>query len=107
MVSGGKVYVGTNNAEPRNERDTLLRKDGKRVYVDKGVLMAFDEATGRFLWQHVNDKLPSGQVHDWPDEGVCSTPAVEGNRVYYVSNRCEVVCLDSNGLRGRQPRRHR
>ena len=52
----------------------------------------------QFLWQHVNDKLPSGQVNDWPHEGVCSTPTVEGDRVYYVSNRCEVVCLDANGL---------
>jgi len=98
IVSGGKVFVGTNNGEPRNVRDTLLRRDGRRVFVDKGVLMCFDEATGKFLWQHVNDKLPSGQVHDWPDEGVCSTPAVEGNRLYYVSNRCEVVCLDTNGF---------
>lgn len=98
IVSGGKVFVGTNNAEPRNQRDTLLRKDGKRVFVDKGILMCFEEATGKFLWQHVNDKLASGIVNDWENEGVCSTPIVEGNRLYYVSNRCEVVCLDTNGF---------
>lgn len=98
VVLGGKVYVGTNNEYPRNPRDTLLRKDGKREPLDKGILMCFEEATGKFLWQHVSDKLPSGQVNDWPREGVCSTPAVEGHRVYYVSNRCDVVCLDANGL---------
>jgi outer membrane protein assembly factor BamB len=60
--------------------------------------MCFEEATGKFLWQHVNDKLPSGQVNDWPNEGVVSAPAVEGNRLYYVSNRCELVCLDTEGF---------
>jgi len=97
-VSGGKVFVGTNNYPARNQRDTRLRKDGKRDPIDKGIVACFDEATGKFLWQHVNDKLPSGQVNDWPHEGVCSTPTVEGDRVYYVSNRCEVVCLDAKGL---------
>ncbi len=98
VVSGGKVFVGTNNQSPRNPRDARKRKDGKSEPIDKSVLMCFDAATGKLLWQHVNDKLPSGLVHDWPEEGICSTPAVEGNRLYYVSNRCEVVCLDTNGL---------
>jgi outer membrane protein assembly factor BamB len=30
---------------------------------------------------------------------VCSTPAIEGDRVYYVSNRAEVVCADAEGFR--------
>jgi outer membrane protein assembly factor BamB len=97
-VAGGKVFVGTNNNAPRNPRDARKRKDGKTEPIDKGVLMCFDEATGKFLWQHVNDKLPSGIVNDWENEGVCSTPAVEGDRVYYVNNRCEVVCLDAEGF---------
>ena len=60
--------------------------------------MCFDQFSGKFLWQSVHRKLESGQVNDWPKEGVASSPAVEGNRVYYVSNRAEVVCLDSNGF---------
>src|SRR5262249_32585089 len=59
-----------------------------------GVVMCFDEATGKFLWQKVYDKLPAGRVVDWPEEGICSTPVVENGRLYYVSNRCEVVCAD-------------
>ena len=97
-IAGGKIYIGTNNHSPRNPRDTIKRKDGKTQPVDKGVLMCFDEATGKFLWQHVNDKLEIGQVCDWPNEGVCSTPTVVGDHVYYVSNRCEVVCVDANGF---------
>lgn len=99
VVAGGRVYVGTNNHKPRNPRDTRQRlRDGKTEPLDKGVLMCFDAATGRFLWQHVNDKLASGLVNDWVNEGVCSIPAVEHGRVYYVSNRCTVVCLDAYGF---------
>jgi outer membrane protein assembly factor BamB len=97
-VSGGKIFVGTNNEAPRNPRDTRRRKDGKIAPIDKGIVMCFDEATGRFLWQSVHDKLASGPINDWPHEGVASTPTVDGNRVYYVSNRCELVCVTTDGL---------
>lgn len=97
-VTGDKAFVGTNNSVPRNKRDTRKRRDGKDEFVDKGILMCFNTANGEFLWQHVNDKLESGIVNDWTNEGVCSTPTVEGDRVYYVTNRCEVVCLDVNGF---------
>jgi outer membrane protein assembly factor BamB len=111
VVAGRKVYVGTNNHKPRNPRDTRKRRDGKTEPVDKSVLMCFDAATGRFLWQHVNDKLESGMVNDWPNEGICSIPAVEDDRVYYVSNRCTVVCLDAygfaNGNQGVQTEKYR
>jgi outer membrane protein assembly factor BamB len=97
-IARGKVFVGTNNERPRNPRDQRVTPDGDVEPIDKGILMCFDENTGEFLWQAVHDKLPSGQVHDWPKEGICSTPLVEGDRVYYVSNRCTVVCADINGL---------
>jgi outer membrane protein assembly factor BamB len=101
VIAGGKVFVGTNNEHPRNKRDIDKANDP----IDKGVLMCFDEKSGKFLWQAVHDKLPSGQVHDWPREGICSTPTVEGDRVYYVSNRCTVVCADANGMaNGKQGR---
>ena len=34
--------------------------------------------------------------------GVCSTATVDGDRVYFVSHRFEVVCLDVNGSAGTQ-----
>ena len=40
----------------------------------------------------------AGQVADWEYVGVCSSPAVEGKRLYYVSNRGELVCLDTEGF---------
>ncbi len=88
VIIGGKIFVGTNNQSLRNP------KHGG----DRGVMMAFQEADGKFLWQHANPKLASGRVNDWPQQGVCSSPFVENNRLYYVSNRCELVCLDTEGF---------
>jgi len=88
VVAGGKVYVGTNNSSPRNPE----------IQGDKGILMCFRETDGRFLWQAVTDKLDSGKDNDWPEQGVCSSPAVVGNRLYYVTNRGELVCLDTEGF---------
>lgn len=94
IVAGGKVYVGTNNERPRNKRDTDKNGDP----IDRGILMCFNEADGQFLWQAVFDKLESGQVNDWPKEGLCSTPTVEGDKIYFTTNRCTVVCADVNGF---------
>jgi hypothetical protein len=33
---------------------------------------------------------------DWPFK-VSPSPLVEGDRLYYVTNRCELVCLDTKG----------
>ena len=88
VVAGGKVFVGTNNDRPRDSD----------VEGDKGILMAFREADGAFLWQMVHDKLASGEANDWPFQGVCSSPSVDGDRLYYVSNRGEVVALDTEGF---------
>jgi outer membrane protein assembly factor BamB len=87
VVAGGKVFVGTNNERPRNPK----------VKGDRGVVMCFRESDGRFLWQAVHEKLPSGPDNDYPQQGIASTPAVEGNRLYYVSNRCELVCAATGG----------
>src|SRR6266478_1460319 len=87
VVAGGMVFVGTNN---ENTKDPGVKGD-------KGVLMAFRESDGEFLWQDVNDKLPSGRANDWPFQGVCSSPLVEGDTLYYVTNRCELVSLDVKG----------
>ncbi len=88
VIAGGKVYVGTNNQKPRNPK----------IKGDKGILMCFRESDGQFLWQAVHDKLPSGMENDWPQQGIASSPVVEKDRLYYVSNRCEVICADTEGF---------
>ncbi len=86
-VAGGQVYVGTNNELVRDPKEPG----------DRGVLMAFRESDGQFLWQQANAKLASGRANDWPFQGVCSSPLVEGDKLYYVTNRCEIMCLDTKG----------
>lgn len=87
-ISKGKVFIGTNNENPRDPRHTG----------DRSILMCFDEKTGDLVWQLVVPKLASGKVNDWESLGLLSSPTVEGDRVYIVSSRCEVVCLDINGM---------
>jgi outer membrane protein assembly factor BamB len=89
VVSGGMVFVGTNNE--------LLRD--KEQGGDRGVLMAFRESDGEFLWQHAHAKLESGRANDWPFQGVASSPLVIGDRLYYTSNRAVVFALDIQGFR--------
>ena len=90
VVSGGLVFVGTNNQNPRDKK--WIKPGGGPI--DLGVVMCFDEVKGDFQWQAVFEKLPGGQVVDWPREGICSSPHIEGDKMYYVSNRCEVVCAE-------------
>jgi outer membrane protein assembly factor BamB len=86
VVAGGRVYAGTNNGAPRDPKEAG----------DRGVLMCFRESDGKFLWQHTNAKLADSTT-DWPDQGVCSSPLVEGDRLYYLTNRCELACLAADG----------
>ena len=89
VVAGGMVFVGTNNEALRDPKQPG----------DRGVLMAFRESDGEFIWQHTHVKLESGRANDWPFQGVASSPLVEGNRIYYTSNRGVVWCLEINGFR--------
>ncbi len=97
VIANGRIYIGTNNQLARNPRDTKKDADGEIEKLDKGVLMCFEEKTGKFLWQAVHDKLPD-DINDMSRIGVTATPTVVGDRVYYVSNQCRVVCLDANGF---------
>ena len=89
VVSGGRIFIGTNNGKPRDPKH-----DG-----DRGVLMCFDEKSGTFLWQLVVPKRVEDQYYDWPRIGLCSPATVEGDRVYVMTNRHEVACLDVHGLK--------
>lgn len=87
-VAGGRVFVGAGFA------------DGQAR------MLCLDERTGRTLWQW---KAPPRDVPKEIDGrkfwfsvfprtlGICSTPTVDGDRLYFMSHRCEVVCLDVAG----------
>ncbi len=88
IVAGGRVYIGTNNGEPRDPQH-----EG-----DRGVTMCFDERTGKLLWQLVVPKREEDPYHDWPKTGMSSPVTVEGERVYLVDNRGVVNSLDARGM---------
>jgi len=83
-VAGGKVFIGG--------------------MVDRqGVMRCFDEATGKLLWQWMKPcrsdlKGDAMNFRQFPKSlGVCSTPAADGDRLYFVDQNCVVECLDVHG----------
>jgi outer membrane protein assembly factor BamB len=90
VVASGRLFVGTNNGKGYLKRYPPL--------VDLGCLLCFNEADGKFMWQHSSEKLPTGRVHDWPNQGICSASYVEGDRLWFVSSRGLVLCCDVQGF---------
>ena len=88
VVANGKILLGTNNEAPRAEK----------YKGDRSVFYCLNEKTGELEWQLNLPKLGAGKVSDWEFLGMCSSPAVADNKVYVVTNLCEIVCLDLNGM---------
>jgi outer membrane protein assembly factor BamB len=84
-VSNGRVFVGTC-------RDS------------EGALLCLDEQTGKTLWEW---SAPPREVPKEIDGrkfwfgvfpktlGLCSSPTVDGERVYVVTHRCEALCMSA------------
>ena len=93
-VSGGKVFVGTDGL--------TLRQDSRFTGDQPGVAKCFSEKTGELLWQLIVPKrehgLPIDSHFGHQKLGVCSSPTVDGDRVYLVTGTAEIVCLDTNGM---------
>ncbi|TWT81969.1 outer membrane biogenesis protein BamB [Planctomycetes bacterium CA13] len=88
VIASGKVLIGANNAVPRDARHVG----------DRSVLLCLNENDGSLCWQLAVPRIEGGDIYkDWPNIGMCSPPTVEGDRVYTVTNRFEVACLDLQG----------
>ena len=92
-IGEGKVFVGTNDFGLKDPRYKSTRG---------GIVKCFDEASGKLLWQWV---VPRRFDMPWPralfnhlNLGVCTSPTVEDGRIYLVTSRCELVCLDADGM---------
>jgi len=97
-VANGRVFVGTNGelGSRVSAADKMIREGG--------AVLCLDEGTGRQLWQLTIPRLMSNDKmfnFDNMSLGVCSSPTVDGDRVYLVSNRCDVLCLDAETGRRR------
>lgn len=84
VVVGDRLLVGTRNEFWRSNEQT------------GAVLMCLRVDDGSFLWQAVHRRLPV--LHQDFRLPINSRPFVDGNRVYYVSNRGELMCLDLDGF---------
>ena len=95
-------FIGTN--------DDIL-DDDRFERTEGGLLRCLNEQDGTLIWQLVVPRLDVPRALTADDDsamvsedfdalnlGICSTPTVDGDRIYVVSNRCEVLCLDVAGL---------
>lgn len=93
-VAGGKVFIGTDNSEPRDVSD----------HREEGILMAFAADTGEFLWQDTAPfNLSTGGLYNFLQPMTTSTPFVEEDRLYYVTAQAQLRCLRIRGSASRQP----
>jgi len=80
VIADGRVFIGTDS-------------DSHDPEAQRGVLKCFAEDDGRLLWSAKHEKLRN-PAEDDGTIGICSTPCVDGGRVFYVSNRGELVCRE-------------
>ncbi len=88
VVANGLVWIGTNNENPRDPSQPNAA----------GVLMCFRERDGQFLYQHVS-AAREGPAFNQAHTGISCSPLVEGDRLWFVTTRAEVICLDIAPLR--------
>jgi outer membrane protein assembly factor BamB len=83
VVVDGVIWVGTNNSGPNGNNK-----------LDASVLTCFREADGKLLYRYVSPRLPQGRVLDWEYRSMSCSPLIDRDRLWFVTNRAEVVCLD-------------
>jgi outer membrane protein assembly factor BamB len=89
VVANGLVWIGTNN-------ERLLDPEIKG---DRGVLACFRESDGKFLYQYSTPRLDVDKfIADWPGSGLSGSPVTEGDHLWFINNRREIVCLDTKPL---------
>ena len=88
MVSGGVVYVGTDNG----------RKLNQACQDECGLLLAFRATDGALLWQDAAPRVNRG-TGDFLLPSTTGGPHVEGDRLYYVTAECQLRALDTQGFR--------
>ncbi len=91
-IDRGLVFIGTNDMELKHPS---ARRTGG------GILMALDAGSGEMIWQMPIPRYMKGtqaplHFNQWKC-GVCSRPAIDGDRLYIVSPRGEILCLDRKG----------
>lgn len=89
VVSSGLVWVGTNNSR---------LSSGEEDWEDASLLMCFRERDGRLLYKYVSPRMQAAWIIDCPMASLACSPLIEGDRLWFTTNRFEVVCLDIGPL---------
>jgi len=92
QIDRGYIFLGINDMFL--EHPVVKRTGG-------GILMCVDQATGRMIWQLPIPRFMDGvkapyHFNKWKC-GVCSRPAIEGDRLYITGPRGDVLCVDRFG----------
>ena len=94
-VADGRIFVGTNHE--------AVSDDPRFTDADAGVLACLDESSGKILWRLVSPERTEGfppKTHMVQQKwGICSSPTIDGDRVYIVTNGDDVLCLDIHGMK--------
>lgn len=91
-IADGRIFVGTNAQ--------TLSADPRYDYSRGGLLKCFNETDGKVLWQlpvPERKKLPPGAHFGQQHLGFCSSPTVDGNRLYILTGADDVLCIDVSG----------
>ena len=91
VVVDGLVWVGTNS--------------GIGTGSDAAILVCLEEHSGKELYRYVSRRL--GYDHntvseDWSGHSLACSPLIESDRMWFTTNRGEVVCLDISPLKRRE-----
>lgn len=87
-IVGGRAFLGTCDEK-------------------EGYFRCFDLSNGKLVWEyfaphrdypkHIDGDWPFNMGRFAPSLGICSSPAVDEGRVFFVNHRCEVICADVRG----------
>ena len=87
VVSGGLVWIGCG--------DVRLIK-GVEEYIS--LLQCFRAVDGERIYEYASPQLNRNRWQDAGWTGLGSSPLIEGDRLWIMTNRCELVCLDIGPL---------
>jgi outer membrane protein assembly factor BamB len=77
-LAGDIILVGGHHSTGDNEKG-------------QGRMFGLSKQTGKIVWSVTHDAIPQ-RIHDMV-ANIASTPFVDGDRAYYISNRGELCCV--------------
>ncbi len=91
-IDGRQIFIGVNDL--KIDHPAIQSSGG-------GILMCREAATGKLIWQlpiprNMDGNTPPSHFGHWRC-GVCSQPAIDGDRLFIVGLRGDVLCIDRNG----------